>query len=166
MTERRGKGEDSIYFEHEAACRDAAMHRNRPGRWRGEISLGYEPDGMRLRRRVSAAAKAAVQDQLRGLGSDLAIEITRASPASYNVRKAAGDWLADGLPGRLAKTIRKNNDVLEPIVSVIGTVKLRELDASAVDRALKTMAQGYSTAAVRMGHLDALGPGVDGGGRS
>jgi integrase len=57
------------------------------------------------------------------------------------------------LPGRSAQTIRKNKDVLEPILAVIGTVKLRELDAAAVDKALNTMARDYSTAAVRMGHL-------------
>jgi len=43
--------------------------------------------------------------------------------------------------------------VLEPILAVIGTMKLRELDAAAVDRALSAMASGYSSAAVRMGHL-------------
>jgi hypothetical protein len=32
-------------------------------------------------------------------------------------------------------------------------VKLRDLDAAAVDTALKTMADRYSTAAGRMGHL-------------
>ena len=72
---------------------------------------------------------------------------------NYTVRKAAEDWMAGGLPGRSAKTIRKNKDVLEAILAVIGTVKLRELDAAAVGRALNNMARGYSTAAVRMGHL-------------
>jgi integrase len=153
MTERRGKGEDSIYFEHAGGCRDAGRHRNCPGRWRAEVCLGYGADGRRIRRRVSAATKAAVQDQLRGLRADLATGISRPSPASYTVRKAAQDWLVGGLPGRSAKTVRKNKDVLEPILAVIGPVKLRELDAAAVDRALNTMARDYSTAAMRMGHL-------------
>jgi hypothetical protein len=64
MPERRGKGEDSIYFEHASGCRDSGRHRNCPGRWRGEVCLGYGPDGRRMRRRVSATTKAAVQDQL------------------------------------------------------------------------------------------------------
>jgi integrase len=153
MTERRGKGEDSIYFEHDGTCRDVNRHRNCPGRWRGEVCLGYGPGGRRIRRRVSAATKAAVQDQLRELRANLATGLTKAAPANYTVRKAADDWLEGGLTGRAAKTIRKNKDVLEPILAVIGTVKLRDLDAAAVDTALRTMAGSYSTAAVRMGHL-------------
>jgi integrase len=54
---------------------------------------------------------------------------------------------------RSAKTIRKNKDVLEPILAVIGATKLRELDAAAVDKALAGMAQTFSSAAVSMGHL-------------
>ena len=153
MAERRGKGQDSIYFEHDGACRDVNRHRRCPGRWRAEICLGYGPGGKRLRRRVSGATKAAVQDALKEIRADTAVGITKALPANYTVRKAAEDWLASGLPGRSAKTIRKNKDVLEPILIVIGAVKLRELDAAAVDRALTTMAGSYSTAAVSVGHL-------------
>jgi len=153
MTERRGKGEDSIYFEHAGPCRDAGRHRNCPGRWRAEVCLGYRPGGTRLRRRVSGPTKAAVLEALKELRADAALGISKAPPAHYTARKAAEDWLASGLPGRSAKTVRKNKDVLEPILAVIGTVKLRELDATAVDRALTAMAECYSTAAVRMGHL-------------
>ena len=153
MAERRSKGEDSIYFEHAGACRDAARHRNCPGRWRGEVCLGYEPSGRRQRRRVSGPTRAAVLALLKDLRADTALGISKAPPTHYTVRKAAGDWLASGLPGRSVKTVRKNKDVLEPILTVIGTVKLRELDAAAVDTALAAMADGYSSAAVRMGHL-------------
>jgi integrase len=153
MAERRGKGEDSIYFEHTGACRDTGRHRNCAGRWRGEVCLGYGPGGRRQRRRVSGPTKAAVLALLKDLRADTALGISKAPPSHYTVRKAAGDWLASGLPGRSAKTVRKNKDVLEPILTVIGTVKLRELDAAAVDTALQTMAASYSSAAVRMGHL-------------
>jgi integrase len=43
--------------------------------------------------------------------------------------------------------------MLEPILTVIGARKLRELTAADVRQALTAMAAGYSTAAVRMGHL-------------
>jgi integrase len=153
MTERRSKGEDSIYFEHAGPCRDASRHRRCPGRWRGEVCLGYGPGGRRLRRRVAGATKAEVQDALKQLHADVAAGIGKTTPANYTARKAAEEWLARGLPGRSAKTIRKNKDVLEPILAVIGTIRLRELDATAVDTALQTMAKTYSTAAVSMGHL-------------
>ena len=74
---------------------------------------------------------------LRQLRADAALGISKAPPAHYTARKAAEDWLDNGLPGRSAKTVRKNKDVLEPILAVITTVKLRELDAAAVDRALQ-----------------------------
>jgi hypothetical protein len=71
----------------------------------------------------------------------------RGPPVQYTVREAAEDWLENGLPGRSAKTIRKNKDVPEPILMVIGTGKLRELDAAAVDTALKAMAGSYGNRA-------------------
>jgi integrase len=69
------------------------------------------------------------------------------------VRQAAQDWLAHGLQGRSPKTVTKNQNVLEPILTVIGARKLRDLSAADVRQALATMAAGYSTAAVSMGHL-------------
>ena len=72
---------------------------------------------------------------------------------NYTVRQAAEDWLAYGLAGRSAKTIKKNENVLEPLLQVIGGRKLRELTAGDVRQALFTMAAGYSSAVVTMGHL-------------
>ena len=69
------------------------------------------------------------------------------------MRQAAEDWLADGLDGRSAKTIKKNENVLGPILRVIGGTRLRELTAADVRQALSKMAAGYSSAAVTMGHL-------------
>jgi hypothetical protein len=43
--------------------------------------------------------------------------------------------------------------VLEPILTVLGARKLRDLTADDVRQALTAMAAGYSTAAVTMGHL-------------
>ena len=43
--------------------------------------------------------------------------------------------------------------MLEPILTVIGARKLRDLTAADVRQALAAMAAGYSTAAVSMGHL-------------
>jgi integrase len=73
--------------------------------------------------------------------------------AHYTVRQAAEDWLAHGLDGRSPKTITKNQNVLAPLLTVIGARKLRDLTAADVRQALAAMAAGYSTAAVSMGHL-------------
>ena len=150
MTSRRGWGEDGIFFEHDAPCRDSERHRHCEGRWRGVVSLGFGPDGRRVRRKVSGKTKAAVQDRLKALHGDLDSGV-QASP-NYTVRRAAEDWLEEGLDGRSVKTIEKNEHVLAPILAAIGARKLRELTAGDVHKALTTMAQRYSSAAVAMAH--------------
>ena len=150
MTTRRGWGQDGIFFEHDAPCRDSDRHRHCQGRWRGVISLGFGADGKRIRRKVSGKTKAVVQDRLKALHADLDTGV-RASP-NYTVRRAAEDWLAEGLGGRSAKTVKKNQNVLAPILATTGARRLRELTAADVHQALAAMAQRYSTAAVAMGH--------------
>src|SRR6266705_5764467 len=154
MATRRRRGEDGISFEPRGACRDAERHRHCPGLWRGEVTLGYAEDGKRHRRKVSGKTKAAVVDKLKELHRDLDQGIVpKTGYANYTVRQAAEDWLTNGLDGRSAKTIKKNQNVLEPILKVVGARKLRDLSAADVRQALATMATGYSNAAVTMGHL-------------
>ena len=154
MTTRRRRGEDGISFEHRGPCRDPHRHRHCPGLWRGELTLGYTGDGKRKRRKVSGKTKAAVVDKLRDLHTQLDKGVTpKAGYAHYTVRQAAEDWLAHGLDGRSPKTVTKNQNVLEPILTVIGARKLRDLTAADVRQALAAMAARYSTAAVSMGHL-------------
>jgi integrase len=154
MATRRRRGEDGISFEHRGPCRDPERHRHCPGLWRGEFTLDYAEDGKRVRRKASGKTKAAVLDKLRELHHELDKGIIpKTGYANYTVRQAAGDWLANGLDGRSAKTIKKNQNVLEPILKVIGARKLRELTAADVRQALAKMATRYSSAAVTMGHL-------------
>ena len=150
MSSRRGWREDGVFFEHNSPCRDSDRHRHCDGRWRGVISLGYDADGRRIRRKVSGKTKAIVQDRLKALHGDVETGV-RAQP-NYTVRRAADDWLAQGLHGRSPKTIKKNENVLTPILATIGGMRLRELTADDVRQALAAMAERYSSAAVAMGH--------------
>ena len=150
MSSRRGWGEDGVFFEHDAPCRDGDRHRHCEGRWRGVVSLGFGPDGRRIRRKVSGKTKAVVQDRLKALHSDLESGV-RGKP-NYTVRRAAEDWLKEGLDGRSAMTVKKNEHVLAPILAAIGARRLRELTAGDVHQALTAMARNYSSAAVAMGH--------------
>jgi hypothetical protein len=52
---RRGQGEDSIYWD---------VTKNR---YVGAVSLGFGPDGKRVRRKVTGRTKAEVRDRLREL---------------------------------------------------------------------------------------------------
>jgi integrase len=154
MAARRRRGEDGISFEHRGPCRDPERHRHCPGLWRGEITLGYTSDGKRARRKVSGKTRVAVVDKLRELHTDLRQGVVpRTGYANYTVRQAAEDWLANGLAGRSAKTVKKNQNMIEPILKVIGARRLRELSAANVREALSTMATGYSSSTVTMGHL-------------
>ena len=150
MSSRRGWREDGIFFEHDAPCRDPDRHRHCAGRWRGAISLGFDADGRRIRRKVSGKTKAIVQDRLKALHTDVEAGV-RAQP-NYTVRRAAEDWLEHGLHGRSPKTIKKNENVLTPILATIGGMRVRELTADDVHQALAAMGLRYSSAAVAMGH--------------
>jgi len=52
---RRGYGEDAIYF-------DAAKNR-----YVGAISVGFGPDGKRIRRKVTVRTKTEVRDKLKAV---------------------------------------------------------------------------------------------------
>ena len=117
MAARRGWGEDGIFFEHVAPCRDRQRHRHCHGRWRGVVSLGSRPDGKRIRRRSPANPEPWSRTGS-GLHADLDAGV-KARP-NYTVRRAAEDWLREGLDGRSAKTVKKNENVLAPILTAIG----------------------------------------------
>ncbi len=106
---RLGEGEARTASPSPGPCRDPERHRHCPGRWRGEIALGYNADGSRKRKRVTGTTKTIVQDRLKELHADLDAGVE--SPAGCTVRKALDDWLAEGLDGRSAETIRRNRSL-------------------------------------------------------
>ena len=147
---RRGYGEDGIYFDHRTDCRDSAHHRNCAGRWRGVVSLGFGADGKRLRKKVSGSTKAEVRDKLKELHAELDAGVR--TVAGYTVARAVDDWLADGLPGRVAKTVEVNRDSLQPLLAVIGTIPLKDLTVQDVRGALSKMAATHATRTLQKAH--------------
>jgi len=93
---RRGHGEGSVY-------RDAAN-----GNWVGAISLGYRPDGSRIRRKVTGRTKTEVRDKLKKLQAEADAGLK--TSASYTVAKAVDDWAAEALDGLAVKTVRSHID--------------------------------------------------------
>ncbi|MEV6157383.1 hypothetical protein AB0L53_44300 [Nonomuraea sp. NPDC052129] len=57
-TKKRGQNEGSIYKDGD--------------RWRGAVSLGYGPDGTRIRKKVSGKTRAEVVEKVRKLKETLA----------------------------------------------------------------------------------------------
>jgi hypothetical protein len=114
------------------------------------ISLGFDADGKRVRRKVSGKTKAEVKDKLKALHSELDAGLRTAQ--GYTVEKAVADWLEEGLPGRTVKTVEANRDSLRPLLAVIGRIPLRDLTVQDVRTALKTMAATHSTRTLQKGH--------------
>ncbi len=119
---RRGYGEDGIYFDHGGDCRDSAHHKTCTGRWRGVVSLGFDADGKRIRKKVSGQTRTEVKDKLKELHSELDAGVRTVQ--GYTVEGAVADWLAEGLPSRAAKTVEVYRDALRPLVAVIGRLSL------------------------------------------
>jgi integrase len=148
---RRGFRDDAIYFDHSGDCRDARLHKGCSGRWRGAVSLGYGPDGKRIRRKVSGQTKQDVKDKLGKLHSDLEAGV-RAPVGRYTVAQAVEDWLREGLDGRSENTVTLYRQVLQPVVDCIGKVALRDLTAQDARRALVEVAGTRSNRTVTMAH--------------
>ena len=67
----------------------------------GAISLGWRPDGSRIRQKVTGRTKAEVREKLKKLQAeaDAGLKIS----ASYTVAKAVDDWAAEQ-PRRVQST--------------------------------------------------------------
>jgi hypothetical protein len=86
---RRGHGEGSVY-------RDAAN-----GTWVGAISLGWRPDGTRIRRKVTGRTKTEVREKLKQIQAEADAGLK--TSASYTLAKAVDDWAAEALDGLAAR---------------------------------------------------------------
>ena len=62
------------------------------------VSLGFDADGKRIRRKFSGKTRTEVKDMLKALHSELDAGVR--SAAGYTVEKAVADWLDEGLPAR------------------------------------------------------------------
>ena len=72
--------------------------------------------------------------------------------ASYTLRQTAEDWLADGLPGRAAKTVEVNAGAPNLLLAWIGNIPLRELTSRDVRAALVQAASTHATRTVQKTH--------------
>jgi integrase len=128
---RRGRGEDAIYF-------DAVKNR-----YVGAVSLGFGPDGKRVRRKVTGRTKQDVRDKLKALHAELDRGLRTSS--TYTVRQAVADWLAGGMPGRTERTRSVYKEALTPLLRHIGAKPLKELTAGDVRTGLEALSGRLST---------------------
>jgi hypothetical protein len=136
---RRGRNEDSIYFD---------VSKNR---WVGAASLGFSPDAQRrIRQTVRGRTKADVRHKLQALHRDLQAGL-RVS-ASYTVASCVRDWLDDGLPTQQADTVDNYRRLADHVIGKLGAVKLKDLTARQVQKALAELSESLSTRSLRLVH--------------
>jgi hypothetical protein len=114
------------------------------------VSLGFDADGKRIRRKVSGKTKTEVKDKLKALHSELDAGVR--SAAGYTVEKAVADWLDEGLAGSTAKTVEANRDSLRPLLAVIGTIPPKDLTMQNVRAALNKMTGTNATRTLQKAH--------------
>ncbi|MGQ4491070.1 tyrosine-type recombinase/integrase [Streptomyces sp. SAS_281] len=135
-TRRAGHGEDTIYW-------DRAKNR-----YVGAVSLGYAPNGKRLRPKVYGKTKTEVRDKIRDLKKEVAAGVR--TPANYTVENAVNDWLERGLKGRDAQTVAKNRTLADKhLIPFVGKAKLKDLSADDVDDWLNSRVEALSTRSLR-----------------
>jgi len=135
---RRGHGEDAIYF---------AADKNR---YIGAVSVGFGPDGKRLRRKVSGKTKQEVRDKLKVVHAE--IEAGLQPAAGYTVQAAVDAWLEHGLSGRSARTVKLYRDGVRPLTEKLGSQPLKKLSAAEVRLALKELSSHLSTRSLQIAH--------------
>jgi integrase len=133
---RRGYGEDGIYL-------DAARNR-----YMGVVSLGFGPDGKRIRRKVSGKTKQEVRAKLKALHEELNAGVK--SSRTYTVRETVEDWLREGLDGTSERTRTLYEGLLDPLLELIGARPLGELSAGDVRSALGQLVNRYSTRSLQI----------------
>jgi hypothetical protein len=133
---RRGHGEDGIYL-------DAARNR-----YMGAVSLGYGPDGKRIRRNVSGKTKQEVRAKLQALHQELNAGVR--SSRTYTVRETVEDWLREGLGDTSERTRTLYEGLLEPVLEMIGARPLRDLSAGDVRSPLGKLVTRYSTRSLQI----------------
>src|SRR5215472_1127841 len=135
---RRAKGEDAIYFDASKNC------------YVGAVSVGFDVNGSRARRKVRGKTKAEVRQKLKALHADLDVGVI--APASYTMRAVVDEWLAHGLSGRSDRTVQVYRDGVKPLLELIGGEQLRKLRAADVRSALAELSDRMSTRSLQIAH--------------
>lgn len=135
---RRGHGEYAIYFAADKK------------RYIGAVSLGFGPDGKRLRRKVSGSTKQEARDKLKAIHTELDAGLQPS--AGYTVQAAVDVWLEHGLSGRSARTVQLYRDGVKPLTEKVGARPLKKLSAADVRSALAELSGRLSTRSLQIAH--------------
>lgn len=134
---RRGHGEDSIYRDGD--------------QWRGAVSLGYGPDGRRIRKKVRGRTKAEVRAKIRELRQHVDAGLP-APDGRLTVGAFLDRWIGN-LPGHVAtSTLDDYADTVRlHLKPGLGRKVISKLTVADVDGLWSTKReQGYSANSIRI----------------
>ncbi len=115
------------------------------------MSLGFGPNGRRIRKKVIGKTKVEVRDKLRQLHRELDTNVRPRQ--SYTVSQALDDWLNEELSGLAPKTVQLYQKTIAPALRArLGSARLTALTAANVQSALTEMAEESSTRTVQICH--------------
>jgi integrase len=117
----------------------------------GAVDLGYDGKGNRLRIKRRGRTKAIVRERLIRAVDDLEAGIETSD--SYTVKDAVTDWLAKGTKDLDEETVTTYRILIEKhLISGIGAIKLKRLNADNVDDWLDGLTHKLSTASLQKLH--------------
>ncbi len=132
---RRGNGEGAIYYDKERK------------RWEGQLDLGRDDGGRRIRRKVTGRTKSAVAERMREIRqSELHV---RPDAGVRTLKDLLMLWLETSASSRLGEgsTLQGYRHHAETIAKRIGGTRLDKLGPEDIDRYLLLQAEaGYSRA--------------------
>jgi len=137
MTRRRASGEDSVYRDGD--------------RWRAAISLGYDANGQRVRKKVSGRTRAEAAEKLRKLRQQVDSGVI--PDDRLTVRAFLDRWLTINLPGSVAESTEDDSvdTVRLHLVRARGHKRLAKLTVADLDRLWKAKREaGYSPNSIRI----------------
>jgi len=105
------------------------------------------PASRRIRQKVRGRTKAEVREKLPALHRELGAGL-RVS-ATYTVASCSRDWLDDGPTTRQASTVENYRRLADHAIGKPGAVKLKDLTARQVQKALAELSASLSTRSLR-----------------
>jgi len=131
--QRRPRGEGGLTFD------------DKRQRWIASKTVGYDARGKRIVRRGSGTSQSAAIRELRRRVKDYEDGLVKGSER-YTVAQAVEDWMEYGLSNVDRSTVEKYRDLSEThVIPNLGGRRLRDLNATEVDRWLVSLTGSLST---------------------